>query len=292
MKSKHLELTQAFWDNRAHRESKREKQYPGKQIHTDLLRREISRCIGRRKKLRILDAGAGTGRFSIPLAIAGHHVVHLDISPKMIAVARRSSKKRNLRNIEFIQASVDDLSRFTDNSFDLVLCLDAPLSLICHRHKKAMSELVRVARNKIVVSVFNRHGLIAQGVNFDLKFFGKLKTVPPVYKTGTLKVTERLKKLQPSLLPDWHAFTPDEIQRLFEENGCRMIRMSAPGTVSRFVDTKLLKNLLKKRKAYKEFLHFEEKFDEGIYQLGIGSLSGSGLLATAQKLRCKKKHRD
>lgn len=247
MKSKHLVLTQSFWDSRAHRESEREQKYPDKQVHTDLLHREINRCIGKRKRLRILDAGAGTGRFSIPLAIAGHHVVHLDISLKMIAIARRCSKVRNLHNIEFVQASVDDLSQFSDNTFDLVLCLDAPLTLICHRYKKAMAELVRVARSNLVVSVFNRHGLIAFGANFDLKFFGKLKIVPAVYKTGTLKVTDKLKQLQPNLLPSWHAFTPDELQKLFEENGCRVIRMSAPGTVSRFVDTKLLKKLLKNK---------------------------------------------
>lgn len=60
--------------------------------------------------------------------------------------------------------------------------------------------------------------------------------------------------------------------------------MSAPGTVSRFVDIKLLKKLLKNGKAYEEYLDFEEKFDGDIHQLGIGSFNGAGLLATAQKL--------
>ena len=50
-------------------------------------RREIERCVGGRQGLRILDAGAGAGRFSIPLAEAGHRVVHLDLSPRMLDLA-------------------------------------------------------------------------------------------------------------------------------------------------------------------------------------------------------------
>lgn len=86
-----------------------------------------------------------------------------------------------------------------------------------------MAELVRVARSKLVVSVFNRHGLIGSGVNFDMKFFDKLNAVLPVYKNGTFRVTDELKQLQPTLLPNWHAFTPDELQKLFEKNGCKVI---------------------------------------------------------------------
>jgi 2-polyprenyl-3-methyl-5-hydroxy-6-metoxy-1,4-benzoquinol methylase len=37
----------------------------------------------------ILDAGAGTGRFSIPLARRGFQVTHLDISQGMIDTARQ-----------------------------------------------------------------------------------------------------------------------------------------------------------------------------------------------------------
>ncbi|QEE14293.1 hypothetical protein DSAG12_00104 [Promethearchaeum syntrophicum] len=58
-----------YWDQKAERELEREND-PRKQVHSDLLWREIYKCIDSRKNLKILDAGAGPGRFSIPLAEA------------------------------------------------------------------------------------------------------------------------------------------------------------------------------------------------------------------------------
>src|SRR4051794_41171769 len=80
-------MMQAHWDERAKREAERESANPRKQIHTDLLWREIKRCVGGRTNLRILEAGAGAGRFSLPLAASGHKVTHLDISPQMLEVS-------------------------------------------------------------------------------------------------------------------------------------------------------------------------------------------------------------
>jgi ubiquinone/menaquinone biosynthesis C-methylase UbiE len=85
-------------------------------IHTDLLWREINRTIG----LRILDAGAGTGRFSLPLAQAGHHLTHLDISPRMLDAARGRAEQKALPGITFVEGTVDDLFCFHDYDFDLV----------------------------------------------------------------------------------------------------------------------------------------------------------------------------
>ena len=40
---------------------------------------------------KILDVGAATGAFSIPLARMGYEVVHLDLSEEMIRLAKRKS---------------------------------------------------------------------------------------------------------------------------------------------------------------------------------------------------------
>ena len=49
-----------FWNNYGNRELYREKNDPRKQIHTDLIWRELKSCINARHRLKILDAGAGT----------------------------------------------------------------------------------------------------------------------------------------------------------------------------------------------------------------------------------------
>ncbi len=78
-----------------------------------------------KKKLNILDAGAGIGRFSKPLLKLGHKVVLSDISLKMLNKAKNNLKEYS--NAEFIKNSVVDMSQFKDNSFDVVIMMNAIL---------------------------------------------------------------------------------------------------------------------------------------------------------------------
>jgi 2-polyprenyl-3-methyl-5-hydroxy-6-metoxy-1,4-benzoquinol methylase len=100
----------------------------------------------------VLDAGGGPGRYTIELAKRGYDVVLLDLVPEMLKVARRKIKKAGVlgRVKQFVQGSIEDLSMFTDETFDAVLCLGAPL---CHvlnakQREKAAAELVRVAKKR------------------------------------------------------------------------------------------------------------------------------------------------
>ena len=66
-----------------------------------------------------------------------------DISPGMLARARREAARRGLRQIEFVEADVEDLS-LADASFDLVVCFN---SLHCFDDPgKALSELAGCLR--------------------------------------------------------------------------------------------------------------------------------------------------
>ena len=283
MHRKSLKQHLIFWDDRAYRENKREKENPVKQVHTDLLWRSIKKSLTRKKNLYILDAGGGSGRFSFSLARIGHRIVLLDISSEMLTLASKKARKEKISNLEFVQGSIDDLSLFNDKIFDLTLCLDSPLSYCPHSYKTALSELLRVTKAKIILCVMNRLGIISEGgVNFDLLHFGKLRTVPKVYSTGTL-ATSKLKKYQPTLLPDWHAFTPVEIKDLIEKRGWTVEAISAPGSLARFVEPELLKKLFKNQKTYKEYLDFEEKYDADPSVLGVGAVGAGGLLVVARQ---------
>jgi ubiquinone/menaquinone biosynthesis C-methylase UbiE len=273
-----------YWDKKSELESCREKENPIKQVHTDLLWRAIKRCIKHKPKLKILDVGAGTGRFSIPLAQEGHEVTHLDISNKMINIAKEVVNKRKIKNIVFIQQDLCDGLQYEENSFDLVLCLDSPLSYCYINYEEVIKDLIRVSRSRIILCVSNRYGIILEGgAEFDLYHFRKLKTVIDVFKTGNLIVTEELRKLVPSLMPSWHGFTPEELEMLLEKNGCHIERLSAPGTLARFISTERLKELFKDQVAYNDFLDFEEIFDSIDSILGVGAIKAGGLLVTAEK---------
>ena len=66
----------------------------------------------------ILDIGAGTGAFSIPLAKKGYKVTHFDISPEMIRLAKENAK--DLPNISFIEGDASSLP-FEDDSYGIVV---------------------------------------------------------------------------------------------------------------------------------------------------------------------------
>ncbi len=90
---------------------------------------------------RVLDAGCGEGRFARMLAECGAKVTAFDFSPKMIEIAGRIEADQKL-GIEYLVADMTDLSRFADESFDLVV---AYLSIIDVRdHERALAEISRV----------------------------------------------------------------------------------------------------------------------------------------------------
>src|SRR5436305_7468765 len=90
---------------------------------------------------RVLDAGAGPGRFTLELVRLGADVVALDISPGQLEQLRA-----RLPEVEAHVGDVTDLSRFADASFDTTICFGGPLSYVLDRGEDALAELVRVTR--------------------------------------------------------------------------------------------------------------------------------------------------
>ena len=72
----------------------------------------------------LLEFGAGTGGTSLKHAPYVKHILATDISPKMIAIAKEQADDKQLKNVDFKVASVDDLSNsIPSNSLDGVLGL-------------------------------------------------------------------------------------------------------------------------------------------------------------------------
>jgi SAM-dependent methyltransferase len=65
-----------------------------------------------------LDFGCGVGRLLIPLAHRSHHALGADISPSMLAEARRNCDRLQVGNVDLIESD-DQLSR-ASGAYDLV----------------------------------------------------------------------------------------------------------------------------------------------------------------------------
>lgn len=101
---------------------------------------------------RILEVGAGTGRYSIPLAQEGHFVTAVELVEHNIEIF--NSKLSSIENIEVIQGNALDLSRFTNDTFDITLVLGPMYHLYTKKDKlTALSEAVRVTKQGGIIMV-------------------------------------------------------------------------------------------------------------------------------------------
>ncbi len=73
--------------------------------------------------LRVLDAGGGTGGFSVPLASLGHHVTVVDPSPDSLAALERRAAEEGVTGITGVQGDLGTLlDVVAPGEVDVVVC--------------------------------------------------------------------------------------------------------------------------------------------------------------------------
>jgi SAM-dependent methyltransferase len=124
---------------------------PSMTIHTQILEGYV------RPGDRVLDAGAGPGRFTLEMLRLGAHVTALDISQGQLELLQA-----RVPDVEAVVGDITDLSRFPDDSFDATVCFGGPLSYVADRAERAMAELARVTRSggHVLVSVMGLAGAV------------------------------------------------------------------------------------------------------------------------------------
>jgi len=94
---------------------------------------------------RVLEIGAGTGRYSHALARQGHVVDAAELVPHNIEIFRRNTQPDE--RITITQGNAMDLSAFPDNQYDITLLLGPLYHLYSTEDKRqALSEAIRMTR--------------------------------------------------------------------------------------------------------------------------------------------------
>ena len=105
----------------------------------------IREALGSGGNQKILEVGAGTGRYSVTLAREGYPVTAVELTAHNIGILR--GKLSGKEPITVIQGNALDLSFLDDDCYDLTLLLGPMYHLYSREDKlKALSEAVRVTR--------------------------------------------------------------------------------------------------------------------------------------------------
>ena len=156
---------------------------------------------------RILDACAGTGRYAFYLAEKGHNVTVCDLVEHYVDIVKSKAGADKLADIAV--CNVLDLSRFEDNSYDVVLCMGAMYHLPTDDEKKqAIRECTRVCKlgGLVVLSYMNYFAVVAAEVQ---KGLGNLEEVLAAFEDNSDCL--------------WKATTPAKVERYVEESGLEVM---------------------------------------------------------------------
>ncbi len=115
---------------------------------------------------KIIDVGAGTGKYSIYLNNLGYDVTAVELVKHNLMTLKSKNK-----DIKSYLGNATNLSKFSDNSFDMVLLFGPLYHLITTEEKlKALKEAKRIVKNGgyILISYYmNEYAIVTHGFKDD-----------------------------------------------------------------------------------------------------------------------------
>ncbi len=151
------------------------------------------------KKGRLLDAGCGSGKYSLPLKMRGFDVVAVDVSSGALKRANANIKARK-EDIDFLAADICKLP-FSDGSFDVIWCYGVLQHLLLKERESAIREFRRLLGKGglLFIEVFGEDDMRYGGNEVEPNTFSR--------KNGIV----------------YHYFNTNELNELLEGFSCHII---------------------------------------------------------------------
>lgn len=132
-------------------------------IHTYLEQIMEQQGFAEKSELKILDIGAGTGRYSVPLSNEGYSVTAVELVKYNLGIL----KKKN-SNVNAMQGNALHLKKLADNTFDFTLLFGPMYHLMTKEEKvKALTEAKRVTKpggTVFVAYIMNEYAFVMYAI--------------------------------------------------------------------------------------------------------------------------------
>jgi SAM-dependent methyltransferase len=116
----------------------------------------------------LLDIGAGTGRFALPLARRVRRVTALDYSPAMLAILRQKARDAGITNITAVEAALETMAVPPHDvvlaawslyrQIDIVAALTALIGATTRTLVIAASDTAQAPHHPFLRDIWGRHG--------------------------------------------------------------------------------------------------------------------------------------
>jgi SAM-dependent methyltransferase len=279
-----FQIEREWWNLKADRE---ERDTGDESVNRALRWREIERNLAGVRT--VLDIGAATGAFSIPLARRGLEVTHVDLSPAMLDLARQ--KADDLPNLHIVEGNSTDLRAFPDRSFDLVLNMDGAISFCGSRAIDAINEACRLTARKLILTVSHRACMIPVFIGSSISDAGKLlPAVQSMFNNGQWHQdefpsnAELTKRNTGGRFAPLKAFLPGDLKAVLEQAGMRVLRVGGLGSLAYLCGADVVRKAAANADVWNEFLNLCDRFDAEILPDGPGTQDRAGLIAVAEPI--------
>lgn len=225
----------AYYDRLGHAEWDRWERSLGDRISLVLHTEAIERVVPR--GCRVLEIGAGPGRFTEVLHRLACRIVVADLSATQLACNRQVGEARGFAaSVEdWRQLDLCDLGGIDDEAFDAVVVLGGPLSYVFEARDRALAECRRVMRpgGVLAVSVMSMWGTTHRYLEQVLPLGTEVNRA--VIRTGDLT-----SRTVPGSTHHCHMFRAGELRDLLERSSFLDVWLSASSALSTGVPSSLV----------------------------------------------------